>query len=173
MAHVSFRVVAVLMIALAAVVCDLRTRRIPNVLTFGGALAALVYAAVAAGPSGVLTAAGGWLLGAALFLPFFVLRGMGAGDVKLLAALGAWLGPADALWLAIFASMAGGVFAVVVALGSGYLRTAFQNVWVMLTHWRVAGLGPVPGVTLSDVRGPRLAYALPIAAGLVVTLWRH
>jgi len=173
MIHPNFQITALLLIAALAVAGDIRTRRIPNVLTFGGALAALVYMGATSGLSGLESAAGGWLVGAALFFPFFALRGMGAGDVKLLAALGAWLGPNDAIWLAIFAAMAGGVFGIVVAIASGYFRTALRNVWVMLTHWRVAGIQPVPGLTLTDSKAPRLAYALPIAAGLVVTLWRH
>ena len=48
---------------------------------------------------------------------------MGAGDVKLIAALAAWLGPIEAVYLAIFASMAGGVVGVIVAIFHGYLRT--------------------------------------------------
>jgi prepilin peptidase CpaA len=173
MNHTTVQLVALLLIAALAVASDIRTRRIPNLLTLGGALAALVYMGATAGLSGLGTAAGGWLTGAALFFPFFALRGMGAGDVKLLAALGAWLGPNDTIWLAIFAAMAGGVFGIVVAIARGYLTTAFRNVWVILTHWRVAGVQPVPGLTLTDSKAPRLAYALPIAAGLVVTLWRH
>ena len=173
MIHSNFQLAALLLIAALAVASDIRTRRIPNALTLGGALAALVYMGATSGLSGLGTAAGGWLTGAALFFPFFALRGMGSGDVKLLAALGAWLGPNDTIWLAIFAAMAGGVFGIVVAFARGYLSTAFRNVWVILTHWRVAGVQPVPGLTLADSKAPRLAYALPIAAGLVVTLWRH
>lgn len=173
MIHANFPVVALLLIAAVAVASDVRTRRIPNALTFGGALAALAYMGATAGLRGAGIAASGWLVGAALFFPFFALRGMGAGDVKLLAALGAWLGPHDTIWLAIFAAMAGGVFAIIVAMAGGYLATAFRNVWVILTHWRVAGVQPVPGLTLTDAKAPRLAYAVPIATGLVVTLWRH
>ena len=103
--------ITVILLGLTAVVFDVRTRRIPNVLTLGGAAAALVYAAQAGGLAGVGAALGGWFLGAALFFPFFALGGMGAGDVKLIAAFGAWLGPADTVPLAIFASIAGGVFA--------------------------------------------------------------
>ena len=91
---------------------------------------------------------------------------------RTLAALGAWLGPAEAVWLAIFSSMAGGALALIVALYHGYLRQAGANVWVMLMHWRMAGLRPVPGLTLRDARAPRLAYAVPIAVGVVCTLWR-
>src|SRR5690606_6853686 len=142
-----------------AVVWDLRTRRIPNVLTFGAAAAALAYALAQGGPSALAWAFGGWLLGAALFFPLFALGGMGAGDVKLLAALGAWLGPVDVIWLAIFSSIAGGALAIAVSLYYGYLRQAGRNLWLMLAHWRVAGIRPVAGVTLRESKGPRLAYA--------------
>jgi prepilin peptidase CpaA len=168
----AIRTIAVLSIACVAVVWDIRTRRIPNLLTFGGAAAALVYGVLASGPGGLGTATLAWVIGAALFFPFFALGGMGAGDVKLLAALAAWLGPADALYLAIFSSIAGGVCAAAVALLRGYGRQALVNLWLMLMHWRIAGLKPVPGLTLKDTRAPRLAYAIPIAAGAVCTLWR-
>jgi prepilin peptidase CpaA len=168
-----FRASAVLAIALAAVICDVRTRRVPNLLTFGAALAALVFAFVTDGLTGLGWSLLSWTIGAALFFPMFALGGMGAGDVKLLAALAAWLGPADAVYLALFASMAGGVLALVVALARGYLGQAFSNVWLMLMHWRVAGPSPVPGLTLRDTAAPRLAYAIPIAIGVLCTLWRR
>jgi prepilin peptidase CpaA len=173
MTHSTVQLFVLIAVAAAAVACDIRTRRIPNALTFGSALAAFVYMGLTSGLSGLATAGEGWIVGFALFFPFFALRGMGAGDVKLLAALGAWLGPSETVWLGIFAAMAGGVLGIVVALGRGYLGTAFKNLWVMLTHWRVAGIKPVPGLTLTDAKAPRLAYAIPIAAGLVITLWRH
>jgi prepilin peptidase CpaA len=173
MIELNFQTVTVLGVACAAVFFDVRARRIPNLLTFGAALAAVAYAGVAAGWAGVGTAAAGWLAGAALFFPFFALGGMGAGDVKLLAALGAWLGPGDSVWVAMFAAMTGGLLGLAVALARGYLSTAGANVWLMLMHWRTQGLGPFPGVTLNDSKSPRLAYAIPIAIGLVCTLWRH
>ena len=79
------------------------------------------------GVHGLGMAAAGWIVGILLFLPIFLLRGMGAGDVKLLAALGAWLGPLQVVWLALFASIAGGVMALLVATATGYLRTTFRN----------------------------------------------
>src|SRR5262245_22884844 len=107
--QLEIRIVAVLIVAVAAAVCDVRSRRIPNVLTFGAAATALIFGLATTGLSGLGLSAAGWLVGAALFFPFFVLGGMGAGDVKLLAALGAWIGPAVVVWLAIFTAMAGGV----------------------------------------------------------------
>jgi prepilin peptidase CpaA len=163
----------VLAIALVAVVFDVRTRRIPNWLTFGAAAAALAYGAWSGGLSGLGTAGAGWLAGAALFFPFFALGGMGAGDVKLLAALAAWLGPAESVWLAMFAAAAGGVLGLGVALAHGYMRAAGSNLWLMVMHWRTQGLSPVPGLTLKDSKSPRLAYAIPITIGVVCTLWRR
>jgi prepilin peptidase CpaA len=173
MAPEEFRATAVVIVACTAVAFDVRTRRIPNVLTFGAAAAALIFAVVTSGLAAGTTAGLAWLLGAALFFPFFALGGMGAGDVKLLAALAAWLGPADAVYLAIFASIAGGAVAVIVSLMCGYGRQAFSNLWLMLMHWRLVGFRPVPGLTLRDTKAPRLAYAIPIAIGALCTLWRH
>jgi prepilin peptidase CpaA len=162
-----------LAVAVIACVFDLRSRHIPNLLTFGAAGAALCYAFVVHGFAGLAISAGGWLTGCALFFPFFALRGLGAGDVKLAAALGAWLSPSDALWLALYAMVAGGVMALLVAVLSGYVRKALANLSLLVSHWRVVGIAPMNALTLEQSRGPRLPYALPIAVGVAIDLfWR-
>ena len=166
-----FPTAAVLLVGLAACVLDLRSRRIPNALTFGAAAAALVFHTVTAGVSGLQTAAFGWIVGTALFLPFFLLGGMGGGDVKLLAALGAWLGPREAMWLAIYGSIAGGVLAIGYSLARGYLGTALSNIAALLRYWSVVGPRPMPTLTLEGGNAPRLAFAVPMLVGLMVTLW--
>jgi len=160
-------------VVIGAAACwfDVRTRRIPNLLTFGAAIAGIVYAIFAHGTAGLFASIAGWLVGCALFLPFFLLGGMGAGDVKLIAAIGSWLGPVVAFWVALYAMMAGGVMAVVLALATGYLRQALTNLSLLLMHWRVVGVRPLSELTLSEARGPRLPYALPITVGTVVALW--
>jgi prepilin peptidase CpaA len=167
----TFATVAAVLIALVAVAWDLKTRRIPNALTFGAALAAVLVHGYAGGAAGAGLSLGGWLVGAAFFLPFFALGGMGGGDVKLLAALGAWLGPSTIVWVALYSSIAGGGMALAVAAFSGYLRQAFTNLRSLLIQWHVAGIRPVPDLTLASNRGPRLAYAVPVLTGLMVTLW--
>ena len=159
--------------AVLAVACvsDVRTRRIPNPLTFSAAAGALLFHLITGGVSAAGSSLAGALLGALLFFPMFALRGMGAGDVKLLAAVGAWLGPSQVVMAALATSIAGGVIAIAVALGHGYLKTAALNLWMLLTHWRVTGVRPLHEVTLQGARGPRLAYALPITIGTLVTLW--
>jgi prepilin peptidase CpaA len=161
-----------LAIAVAACGFDLRTRRIPNALTFGAAVVAVAVNVLAMGSSGFMTAGGGWLLGVVLFFPFFALGGMGGGDVKLLGAIGAWLGPEAVLHVAFYSAIAGGVLAVVVALRTGYLRQALTNLRILLTFWFTVGLKPVEGITLAGPQNsPRLAYALPMLAGVLVTVW--
>jgi prepilin peptidase CpaA len=118
-----------------------------------------------------LFSAEGWGTGVAIFLPFFLLGGMGAGDIKLVACIGAWLGPRAALWVALYAALAGGVMAVGIAVAAGYFRQALANIVKLLTYWRIVGVRPLPEVTLEGARGPRLPYALPIAVGAVAAIW--
>ncbi len=90
-----------------------------------------------------------------------------------MACLGAWLGPPLALWTALYAALAGGVAAIVLALATGYLRATVDNLYLLLSHFRVAGVRPHPELTLERGKGPRLPYALPIAAGTAVAMWLH
>jgi prepilin peptidase CpaA len=164
---------AALAVAVAASATDVKSRRIPNVLTFGSALVALIYHCAVGGVGGLLGAGLGWLVGVAFFFLPFALGGMGGGDVKLMGALGAWLGAAATVWVVLYAGVAGGVLALAVAIYKGYLRKALENIWLLLVHWRVAGLRPLGELTLDSGQGPRLAYAVPILVGTVVTTCLH
>ncbi len=159
----------------AAVACaiDVRTTRIPNALIVASLAAALIAHSVFPSGHGVGAALGGAVTGLAMFFPFFALGGMGGGDVKLMAALGAWLGWGPAVWLALYTAIAGGVMALVWGLAHGYLRQAFANLRALGTFWLVAGVRPLPPLTLEEGRGPRLPYAVPILAGVMLTIWRH
>lgn len=163
--------VGALMLALGACATDIKSRRIPNLLTFGGAAVGIAARLVLDGWTGAAWGLGGWTLGLLMLLPLFLLRGMGAGDVKLLAALGAWVGPRLVAWTGLYGAIAGGVLAVAVASWHGVFRQTLVNVGLLTTHWRVAGLGPVEGLTLQTSRGPKLPYAIPLTCGLVVALW--
>jgi prepilin peptidase CpaA len=162
---------AAILIAVVACVCDLRTRRIPNVLTLGAATAGLAYHVFTGGLEGLGQSVLGWVVGVLMFIVPFALRGLGGGDVKLVAALGAWIGPSDAIWLGLYTAIAGGLMGIAVAIGHGYARTALRNIRLLLCHWRVAGLKAVPEITLDGSSAPKLAYAVPILVGMVATLW--
>lgn len=163
--------VVVLGVVGAGAFIDIRTKRIPNLLTFGSAAVALAYSSWTHGLHGLLQSAAGWAIGVALFLPLFLLRGMGAGDVKFLGAVGAWLGPMEVLYAGLYSVMAGGVLALVVGGMHGYLGKAFSNLWALFGFWRAAGIQPLPGLTLEDSAGPRLAYGVAIAAGTLAAVW--
>ena len=159
--------------ALAAAACwfDVRTRRIPNRLTFPAAAVGLVAATVAHGGAGAIASAAGLLAGLAIFFPLFLLRGLGAGDVKLMGALGAWLGTSVILGVAFYTALAGGMFGMALILRHRYGGQAMRNLYLLITHWRVFGIRPLDSLTLETAAGPKLPYALPIAAGLALTVW--
>ena len=163
--------IVVLVVVGAAAVIDVRTRRIPNLLTFGAAAAALPYHLWVGGLHGLAQSTAGWAVGIVIFLPMFLLRGMGAGDVKLLGAVGAWVGPLLVLYVALYSVLAGGVLALIVGAKHGYLGKAFSNLWALLAFWRTAGIRPLPGMTIEDSAGPRLAYGVAIATGTLAAVW--
>ena len=162
---------AALVVAALAVVTDLRTRRIPNVLTFGAAVGAIVAHGLSEGIGAAGVGLVGWAVGVAVFFPVFALGGMGAGDIKLLGAIGALLGPRAALWVCLFTGIAGGVMGIGVALATGYFSRALSNIYGLLMFWRVSGVQPAPGLVLESHKGPRLAYAVPVFAGLMAAIW--
>jgi prepilin peptidase CpaA len=157
-------------VSLAACVTDVRSARIPNALTFTAAGAAIVFHLLVGGWRAGGASVAGWFVDVLLFAPFFLVGGLGAGDLKLLGAIGAWLGPWPAVYVALYTALAGGVMAIALALAHGYARTAFRNLGYILASWRV-GIRTVPGMTLDDAPGPKLAYALPVAVGTSLTLW--
>jgi prepilin peptidase CpaA len=166
---------------LAAVWHDLRARRIPNQLVLWGALAGLALQAglpsgaglysTPFGALGLLAALAGLATGLALLLPMYALGTLGAGDVKLLAMIGAFLGPQQVLGAALLAMLAGGVLGLSVALYRGELRRVLDNVRTMLVHTLLRG---VAGERLAVASAPgntgQLPYALAIAAGTVLQL---
>src|SRR5262245_25047710 len=106
--------VLILAVVAIAVVTDIRRRRIYNVLTFPAMAIGIVLTTILHGGTGLLFAVTGLLLGAAIFFIPVAAGGRGAGDLKLLAAIGALGGPVFVFWCALFTSMFGGAFAIAV-----------------------------------------------------------
>jgi len=158
---------------LAACFFDVSASRIPNVLNFTAATLAILFHSFAPAGAGWSSAMLGLFVGLAVFFPLFALGAMGAGDVKLMAAVGGWIGAISILHVALYGSVAGGVLALVVALRKRYLRQALTNVKLLATYWWVEGVKPFPALTIESTHSLRLPYALAIAAGLAVTIWQH
>jgi prepilin peptidase CpaA len=148
---------------LAAAAIDLRTRRVPNVLTGAMAVAGLALAAAGVGRFDLATALVGGLAGLALMLPGHVFGATGAGDVKLLAAAGTLLGPGDTLVAFAATAVAGGVLAVLVAIARGRLG---------ITGRALARLVTTGGTNTAEIESPasnnRFAYAPAIAIGVAI-----
>lgn len=118
--------VAVLLVIGAAT--DLRSRRIPNVLTIGGAVLGAMINGAMLGWKGAEESILGWLLGCGLLLLPFLQRALGAGDVKLLAAVGAWGGPSLVLHTLFLGAMAGGLIALAYLVVSGYVAHVIRRI---------------------------------------------
>lgn len=164
-----------MLLLLAAAVIDSRTRRIPNWLVLSGALYAIVYNTILPPwPNGtILFPISGLALGLILFLPLYALRAMGAGDVKLLAMVGAFLGPND-IWQTALASLfVGGALAILYVLFKGRVRRLMQNLAVMF-HQSVINtmVGSMPSLRIeSSLSAGRLPYGVAIALGTIIFLF--
>jgi prepilin peptidase CpaA len=166
-----------LWLVLQAAVTDLALRRIPNVLILSG-LVLSVLLHWRAGPDGVLLS--DWLAGLAagflVFLPLYLLRGMAAGDVKLMAMVGAFVGPALAFQIAILSCVIGGILALGMLVLNGRWRILAQNLKTLL--WpvlcRAAGY-PVQAVPIDrQASAGGIPYGVAIAMGTaVVVLQQH
>ncbi|CAJ91868.1 Flp pilus assembly protein, peptidase CpaA [Cupriavidus necator] len=157
-------------IVLTAAAIDLDRRRIPNWLTFGAWIAALPLMATIHGPAaGSLAWLYGWTVGLVLFLPFYLMRGMAAGDVKLMAAVGAWLGGSMALKIALATCVIGGAWALVQVLATGQGRSTLARVGHMLIAALVPGSRPVQ--PQAEASAGSLPYGVAIAAGTLTMLF--
>ena len=101
-------------VLITAMITDIRSHRIPNWLTLPAMITGLGLNMISAGASGLLFSIEGLLLGMGLFIVLYLFGGMGAGDVKLMGAVGAMLGPQMVLMAAFYTALAGGVYAIVV-----------------------------------------------------------
>lgn len=165
---------ALLLVLGLAVFHDIAARRIPNKLILAGACAAFALHAflpagaglfaTPAGARGLGFALAGFGLGLVLLMPFYALRTMGAGDVKLMAVIGAFTGPAGVAGAVLLTMIAGGVLAIAVTLWSGQLAAVMLNLQQMLRG--AAGMKLAPP---SQATG-KLPYAVAIGCGTLLQL---
>jgi prepilin peptidase CpaA len=152
--------------------CDLKTRRIPNYLTLGGALAGLVFQFGYHGLPGLRDGLAGLGLGFILLLVPYMLGGMGAGDVKAGAALGAWLGLGRAFVLFVYMGLAGGLLILAVLLWQRRLLAGIRETGHFLLNWVLClRLGSKPPPPASRQR-TTIPYGVAMAAGMAVLCWR-
>ncbi len=160
------------LIVIPAAISDARTRRIPNWLTFSGILLAVALNTFLYDLAGLRASLEGLALAFGVYFALYLLRGMGAGDVKLMAAVGAAAGPTNwQNWLGILVltALAGGLAGVVMVLAKGRLKRTFDNIWLILMSLRM-GRAPYKDNPDLDVRsssGLRLPHGVVIAFGTI------
>lgn len=167
-----YREVVLFLLVSIAAIHDLATRRISNRLLLAGLACALFLGLLSGNPgASLLMALAGMLVGLAMFLPFYLMRGMAAGDVKMMAVVGAFTGPDGAFEVAVLSWCAGGVMTLLVVLLRGRLRLVLGNLGRML------GGTVTPGVGIVEPSGQTSAGVIPygpaIALGAVVFLVRQ
>jgi prepilin peptidase CpaA len=157
-------VIAAVTCAGAGAAIDLRTRRIPNLLTGSAAGLAILLSLVHGVEQPVSSALLGLLIGGSLMLPGYLWGGTGGGDVKLLAAVGAFLGPGLVARTFVYSAVAGGVLAIGVALSRGRLGATVRGALRVIV---------APGEARQNVPADparRFAYGPAIAAGTMLAV---
>lgn len=157
--------------ALVGSVFDVKSRRIPNFITLPSILLGLAMHLAFGGWKQLLSSLAAGLICGAVFLLFYIAGGMGAGDVKLMAAVGCIAGMPHVSYLLVLTALSGGVMAVVLAVARGQFRQTVMNVGALATHHSHEGLQPHPDLNLSNQATLRLPYALAIAGGSLLTLY--
>ncbi|MGH8623474.1 MAG: A24 family peptidase [Burkholderiales bacterium] len=163
--------IVLLLVLAAASWTDIARHRIPNLLSLGGAFLGLALQAGTLGLGGLWDGLGGLGVGLGLFLPFYIIGGMGAGDVKLMAAAGSFLRPYDTLMAVAASLIAGGVIALVVLIARGgllpWLRRQALTLKYLLVTAKLSYITPVQ----DEPAATRFPYAIAIAVGTVTALW--
>jgi prepilin peptidase CpaA len=163
---------------LGAVAFDLRSRRIPNRLVLAGIGLAVALHAVA-GITGSPALAGrqwwaplaGFGTGLAVLMPLHLLHATGAGDVKLMAMVGTFIGAPATLVAALYTLVAGGLLSLVFMFGRGVAAQTLDNVRFLLTEWTLrTGGGQRAGLAPLQTTAARLPYAVAIALGTATSL---
>lgn len=151
---------------------DLHARRIPNWLVATALVAALPVQIIANGlPIGPIWWVAGMLTGGALLLPGYLLRMLGAGDVKLMAAVGALLGPRAAFEAVLAATAIGGLLGLVELVRKRRMRKGVAGAMSMLITMSADGARTDPGPeSHAELSMNSLPYGVAIAIGSVVTL---
>lgn len=165
MNHINIGVLAFFLLIAAA--SDIKNHRIPNVLIGIGSILAFAINLWVSGLYGLLIACVGFFIGLIIFLPFYLLRTLGAGDVKLMAMVGSFLWPSGQFWGAIAGTLiAGGILAIAVTACSGKIRQMLINTKSILLGGLIdVHLKQMPTLDVGPQSVGKLPYAVAIASG--------
>jgi len=169
-----------LIVLAVATFTDLRSRRIPNWLVLPFLLAGIVVSpwrqnwpgiGRSLGWHGVGQSFAGLGLGILIYGFLFWMGGMGAGDVKLSAAIGAWIGPSQLLIALVIAGMAGGIMVLCLAASGGFLKELFTDAGDLVFGWKERRMQRDPELVLSNPGKRKMPYAPAIAIGTLISFF--
>ena len=165
---------SLLILLLICTATDLTWHRIPNTVLLPALVVAVMLQTSSDGLNGFLTAIAGTIAGLVFLMPHYVMGGMGAGDVKLLAVVGAFLGPWGVLIAGAATLVAGAVLGIAYIVLRSLTPMMSYQIWKLtqlqfVSHWHATA--PIPAAT--SIRGNRFAYAPAIAAGTIFSMWQQ
>jgi prepilin peptidase CpaA len=160
-----------LLILTCSVWIDVSRHRIPNALSLGGIVLGIALQTWTSGITGLAAGLGGTVVAGGIFLPFYLLHGMGAGDVKLMGAVGAFLGPHDALLATGLSLAAGGAMAFLILLVRGGLAPLARRYWATLKCFLITRKLIHPPPARGEVAAMKFPYAAAIGIGTVTAMW--
>lgn len=161
----NYLLIGAVLVACLGAANDVRSARIPNWLTYGGLVAALVLRSALLGMSGLKSGAVGGLVAGGFFFVLFLLGGMGGGDVKLMAAVGAWVGSTQVVTMLIAAAFAGGLLALAYMIFGHLVRQTLRNVLELARFRLTSGLRPHPFLNVREPGSMRVPFGAAIAMG--------
>jgi len=171
-----YLLIGALGVATIGAVRDVANRRIPNSLTYSGIVTGLLVRVALLGWPGFKDGFLGLLAGGGIFYVFFMLGGMGGGDVKLMAAVGAWAGIGQTATLLVTTAISGGILAMGYMIFYQRVQVALSNTVELIRHHFTKGLKPHPMLNVREADTLRIPYGLAIAIGTVYCLgtnfWR-
>jgi prepilin peptidase CpaA len=154
-----------LAVAMTGAVVDVKEHRIPNWLTYPVILLGLLLRGCFLGWRGLGSGVAGCLLAGGIVCVFYLVRAMGAGDVKLLAAIGSLVGPRNAVNVLVATAIAGGVLALVYVFARRRFGATLRNLGAVVLFHSWSGLKAHPEFNLDNPSALRMPYGLAIATG--------
>jgi prepilin peptidase CpaA len=162
-----------LIVLAIATFTDLRKQRIPNWLVLPFLVAGIGVSGWLHAWHGVGQSVAGLLLALVIYGTFFLMGGMGAGDVKLCAAIGTWIGPGQLLIALVMTGIAGGVMVLGWAVLRGFFSDLFRGAADFVFGWRARGTLRSPEMVLSNPLKRKMPYAPAIAVGTLLSFFAH
>jgi prepilin peptidase CpaA len=162
-----------LIVLAVATYTDLRSLRIPNWLVYPFLLAGIAVSGWFHGGPGIGESLAGLGVGVLIYGFLYWMGGMGAGDVKLCAAIGAWIGPSQLIVALVITAMAGGIMALCWAAFGGFLKELFTGAGELVFDWKGRGMRRDTDMSLANPLKRKMPYVPAIAIGTLVSFFSH